>query len=65
MDQKSQIYCETKEVAGDLARAMQEAGWTVEIATEPDADGWLVKAHHSDGEDDDLWSFGRMEMFRR
>ena len=43
---------------------MQEEGWTVEVATEPDADGWLVK-HRSDAEDDDLWSVSRLETFRR
>jgi hypothetical protein len=65
MEQTSQIYCATKEVAGDVARSMEKAGWTVEVAAKPDADGWLVKAQRSDAEDDDLWAVSRMETFRR
>ena len=65
MEQTSQIYCGTKEGAEDAARAMRAASWSVEVAPKPDADGWLVKAHRSDAEDDDLWSVSRMETFRR
>jgi hypothetical protein len=64
MEQTSWIYCVTKEAADETARAMQVAGWSVEVATEPEPDGWLVKAYLSDAEGDDLWAVGRMKTFR-
>ena len=54
----------TKEAADAEARRLRALGWSVEIASEPDPDGWLVTAQFSDDQDDGLWSFSRTKAYR-
>jgi hypothetical protein len=61
MERTECVYLPTKDDAEESAAALCGDGWTAEVASEATDQGWLVTAHHDDGEDDGFWTKGRWQ----